>query len=349
MFSKCNNSKEKLLVKTKDGYMGLMTANAIISSGNGISICSIHSPYTIQNIKSFIKNNNLKCQLITDKWSSFETPLIFKCPNCKSVYSRLWGSFRRSLNDLCNDCINEKLVDDKRLDIEVVKSEFIAKGYMPLFDEYKNNSNKLLVRDEFGYLGKMSYKQLMSGSGFRPFHPANKYTITNIRLLLEQHSSNTQLLTNKYKNNLDLMDFECECGEEYTTSLTSILRGSALRCDICTLNQSNLETIVEKWLIQNNLTYIKQYRFDDCRNIYPLPFDFMVQTADREHVIEVHGIQRYQPVAYFGGVDSFMHRQNNDRLKREYCAKNNIAYVEVSYKDIDSGKYETVLTNKLLP
>ncbi len=346
LFFSYNKNTDKLLVKTQDGYLGYITNNGL-NRGDKISVFSIHNPYTIYNIQMFIKNKGLGCKLLTDKWVSHDTPLLLECSECHKEYECLWDTLKEKPDGLCQNCINEKLARQRRNSINIVKEMFIKKGYTPLFEEYKSNTDKLLVKDSFGYLGEMTYKQLINGSGFRPFHPKNQYTLTNIRLLLDFQGSGSELLSTEYINNSELMSFRCECGETYTTSLTSILRGVALRCERCNKSQSNLETIVEQWMKEHKLKYKKQYRFIDCRNMYPLPFDFMLIINGVQFVIEVNGVQHYEPVAYFGGEEKFEYRVNNDKIKKSYCKDKNIKYIEISYKDIASCKYKEILKNIL--
>lgn len=52
------------------------------------------------------------------------------------------------------------------------------------------------------------------------------------------------------------------------------------RCEKCSKRQSNLEYIVEQYLIKN-IEYIKQYRFDDRRNKKPCHSTFIYQNIIR--------------------------------------------------------------------
>ena len=43
-------------------------------------------------------------------------------------------------------------------------------------------------------------------------------------------------------------------------------------CPKC--NESKGETIIRNWLKLNHIEHLSQFKFNDCRNIRPLPFDF---------------------------------------------------------------------------
>jgi len=49
-----------------------------------------------------------------------------------------------------------------------------------------------------------------------------------------------------------------------------------------------------------DIEYIKQKRFEKCRNKLPLPFDFYL--PNENICIEYDGIQHFKPIDYFGGV-----------------------------------------------
>lgn len=49
------------------------------------------------------------------------------------------------------------------------------------------------------------------------------------------------------------------------------------------------------------------------------------------------GLQHYQPINYFGGLDNFEKQKNRDNIKDNFCKKMGIKLLRISYKD-DIGK-----------
>lgn len=96
------------------------------------------------------------------------------------------------------------------------------------------------------------------------------------------------------------------------------------------------ERNIREILLENNQTFEEQYKFQDCKNIRPLPFDFYL--PDKNICIEYQGRQHYMAVDYFGGVDSFNKQQYNDNIKRQYCTENNIELVEIPYTENTKSK-----------
>ena len=117
-------------------------------------------------------------------------------------------------------------------------------------------------------------------------------------------------------------------------------------CPICK-KQSNGENSVSKFLENNNIQYISQYRFDDCKNIRTLPFDFYL--PDYNTCIEYDGELHYKAVDYFGGDEALSNTQFRDDIKTQYCLNNNIRLIRIPYwefNNIDKILSETLLTNK---
>ena len=94
-----------------------------------------------------------------------------------------------------------------------------------------------------------------------------------------------------------------------------------------------------------NVVFIPQKRFDDCRRIYPLPFDFYLPSYNT--IIEYDGEGHYYPVDFKGhdGTETFQRTAKNDKIKNEYCKNNNINLIRIPYWDYDN--IEMILDNIL--
>lgn len=108
------------------------------------------------------------------------------------------------------------------------------------------------------------------------------------------------------------------------------------RCPFCNISKGEDE--IEKYLIKNNINYIREYKFNTCFNPKTnkkLPFDFYL--PDKNIIIEYHGEQHYKKTGYFekraGGLEG---RQFRDKIKKEFCLQKNINYIEISYKEFNN-------------
>ena len=96
---------------------------------------------------------------------------------------------------------------------------------------------------------------------------------------------------NKYENNETIMEFKCECGEVFYRRFNSFKDSKQYYCNTCTSN-SRAEILIKQLLEDNNIAYLSQYKFKDCRNEKPLPFDFYIPSLNI--AIEYDGKQRYK-------------------------------------------------------
>ena len=89
---------------------------------------------------------------------------------------------------------------------------------------------------------------------------------------------------------------------------------------------------IESYLIQHNLSYTKEHRIPDCKNIRPLPFDFAIQLSTLI-LIEFQGIQHFKSVRRWKGKKGLTKQQLRDAIKVEYCKLHDIPLLVISYLD----------------
>lgn len=158
----------------------------------------------------------------------------------------------------------------------------------------------------------------------------------------------TALYSVRDSNNKIKWVCECENGHRKITDTTNFKRYKT--CSEChsSLGENKVKDILEKL----NISYIREYRFFDCRNKLPLPFDFYL--PDYNCCIEYDGIQHFQETGY--SHENLILRQNNDKIKTQYCLDNNIVLLRIPYTDYEKlnmeylvaklKEYEIVLEKK---
>lgn len=129
-------------------------------------------------------------------------------------------------------------------------------------------------------------------------------------------------------------------------------RDNIIGCKYCLDNKkykfSKGEQRIENFLQDNSYEYIKEYTFGDCRDIGLLPFDFYL--INNNVIIEFDGQHHFMPVNFNGISDeealkNFNSTQKHDRMKNDYCKKNNIELIRIPYWDYKN--IEEILTKKL--
>ena len=139
-----------------------------------------------------------------------------------------------------------------------------------------------------------------------------------------------KLLKQYHKNKHGTWLWECECGccgGTFIALPAKVLEGRVSSCGCA--KSSSKERLISNILDNIGIVYKREHIFQDCRNVYPLRYDFYL--PDFNSVIEYQGQQHYKNIDYFGGQEGFKCRQTNDKIKREYCADKNISLLELPY------------------
>ena len=128
----------------------------------------------------------------------------------------------------------------------------------------------------------------------------------------------------------------CKNGHTFITKPISHLY-SCSGCPVCNSEKrSSGERKVRLFLKSNNIPYVEQKTFPDCRYKSLLFFDFYLP---QENVcIEYQGRQHYEVSDKWGGEEDFKVRQIRDEIKRKYCKQHNIELIEIKEGDLINMK-----------
>lgn len=122
-----------------------------------------------------------------------------------------------------------------------------------------------------------------------------------------------------------------KCGYTWDVRASHILHTS--KCPSC--NESKGENLIKEILEDKNISYIREYTFENLKNVKKLPFDFALFVGEElVGLIEYDGSQHFISFEHFGGEDKLRKTQCNDIKKNEYCEKNKIPLKRIKY-DLD--------------
>lgn len=96
---------------------------------------------------------------------------------------------------------------------------------------------------------------------------------------------------------------------------------------------------IQRWLLKNNISYIFEKTFSDCKDKNSLSFDFYLPKYNI--CIEFQGKQHYEPVDFGGNgkihaIKSFNDRIKKDNIKEQYCKNNKIGLIIIPYWEFDN-------------
>ena len=155
---------------------------------------------------------------------------------------------------------------------------------------------------------------------------------TNGQFILESnqvHDNNFSYEKTKYINNHKKVIITCPTHGDFKQTPKSHIDG--LGCPNC-IETKGVKKIAN-FLTENNILFESQKKFEDCRNILPLPFDFYIK--DFRTCIEFDGVQHFT----HGLIDNFNTLKINDKIKNDYCEDNYINLIRIKYNQIEDIEY----------
>lgn len=227
------------------------------------------------------------------------------------------------------------------------KSFEVHKGKYHCLDNYDGGKRKLrFLCKEHGEFSQTAGAHL-SGQGcpvcaYKTRQESTRLTHEEfLRRSREVHGDKYECL-DTYVNDSTKLTFVCKLHGQFKSAPMNYMR-QGQGCPSCC--ESNGEKLIDQYLrskgFLSSVDYFREHRFDDCRKKRTLPFDFYIPAMNL--IIEYDGALHFMPAhnGAFGGEEGLKQRQENDRIKNEYCTRNNIKLVRIPYTHYD--QVETIL------
>lgn len=312
----------------KDGYEWRATPTNLLYR-TGCPKCSkvyrkTHDDY-VEELKT--KNPTI---VVIDNYIDAKTPIKHKC----LVHDVEWnisptGALR---GNGCPKCGSERLsLAKSKTHEEYLKELHETHPNIDPLEEYKGANIRIKHRCNLdGYEWNVTPSCLLNHGCPKC---ANKAPLTQSDYVERLNKINSNLtVIGQYINAKSLIRVKCNVdGYEWESRADVLLRGA--RCPICE-KKSLGEISIAYYLDNNNIKYEPQKRFDDCKNIKPLPFDFYI--PDINTCIEYDGIQHFEPIDFAGhgskwAEENFKKTKERDRIKTEYCKSKGIRLIRIPY------------------
>jgi len=125
----------------------------------------------------------------------------------------------------------------KKLTTQYVRSCLEEHGFI-LLSEYINSDHRIKIKCPVGHIFEALFTEFKY-TGFKCklcTSKPNKYDLYNVKLYVEEISnSGCKLLSEEYISNKDKLDFECSCGNKFTTNFNEFKNGNPKKqqCNEC--------------------------------------------------------------------------------------------------------------------
>lgn len=142
---------------------------------------------------------------------------------------------------------------------------------------------------------------------------------------------------------------KCDCGNETIVEGRYLEHNRIVSCGSCPDCMKSIgNNYINNWLISHNILFKSEVRFIDCRDKYPLIFDFVIYQPEGKikYCIEYQGNIHYEVTGGWINEETLESQKRRDNIKREYCVKNDIKLIEISYKDFK--ELDRILEKELL-
>lgn len=324
---------------------------------------SKESPFSLQNIKHYLKLHGIEEEVVKLKWDKKFPEVVFKC-KCGNEYIVTWNRITSGgkVIYLCKDC-KKNIPSAKKYSYDFVKDELKKHGYTLLDNEYKGNTENLTCLNKDGYKVHVKFGYIIGNdeskkkqSVFSPKFNGENF-IYNVNHYFKLHDIDCKALRyefeeDRYADDTYTIYCQCSCGEEFVTNFSAIKCGQ-YRCQKCSNFKSNIELKVENWLKKKHIEYECQKKFEECKVKRCLPFDFYLPKYNC--CIEVDGRQ-HEIVSKFGNetdeeaIENLAKRKRYDAIKTKFCKDNNIKLIRIPEHTISrrNEEYKKILYENLI-
>jgi len=208
-------NSEDLLFRCDKGHEYKASWNRF-ARGDRCPYCAGLKRKTITYVKEMTPKIAFGYSCLSTNYVNTNSKLKFIC-NKGHVYESTWNNFY-NVGNRCPKCNKENQSIRQRFTIEYVKKRVpeIAKGYSCLSNEYLHSSSKLLFRCDQGHEYETSWASFANSNNRCPICSGNKkYTIEEIKVIVQKSAPGYILLSDTYTNCGDKLKFRCDQGHEY--------------------------------------------------------------------------------------------------------------------------------------
>lgn len=354
IFGEYKNQYSMFHLEDNDGYRYVTNLYNYRISGLGRKFSKTNE-YAIYNIKKYITIHEFNMLLLSDIYEGSYKKMRFLCLGCGKIFYQTLNYITRNnkFRGKCASCVKNDTFNNQKTQntLDYIKNL----GYEIIVGE-QGSHTKVIVKDEYGYLYETTYNRLYFNRKPMITYNGNIFNDYNITNWLKNNGffGKVTHLKSYYKNENIICKVGCSCGTIFDVPFIEMKNRGRVQCKKCSKYQSNISFLTEIWLNNNRMHYIKEYRFEGCKNKKSLPFDYAIfKDGILFCLIEVDGGQHYYPMysRFSKKEEALAHLEYtkvNDDIKNKFCKNNNIKLIRLPFWYFVNGKYKDVLIKELI-
>ena len=304
------------------------------------------SKYTELEIKNILKEYNYE---LLGEYKNINSPIQIKCQygHINTIYFRNFKTGIRCKQ--CNDKgdINDKKMlfkdnnkkfscGNKKLNYIDVKKMIEDIGFEYLDSCYHGIKSKVRVKCKYGHISEIRFDRLRDSKKCPKCSESHKtFTYEYVKEFINKKGYD--LLSKEYGGCEERLLLQCPKSHIFLCSFTNF-KNANVRCPIC--DSSKGEREIAYILNKNNIHYISQYKFENCKDKKELPFDFYLPEFNT--IIEFDGRQHFESVEIFSNLKTTIW---HDIIKNIFCEDNNINLLRIPFWEFNN--IEKIILNKI--
>lgn len=303
---------------------------------------------TTKQFNEEVKNKTNNKYKVIGKYINAHTKIKIKHSECGNVFKMTPNHFLSG--NRCPKCSLEKRKEKLRKTTSEFKEEVknITNGNYKLMSEYHDRKTKVTIKHlKCGRKWEIPPKRFMRGQrcpycGFEKQSRDKRLSINEVKSRIKKSGNDNFQLVSNYKNKYTKITLKHKkCNRKFKATLNNFTRNPHCRKCGTSCGEDKIRDLLEEYSIQ----YKEQATFEECHNQEMLPFDFKIELDNKIILIEYNGIQHYEPVKFFGGDVKYKRQLKHDKIKRNFCSKNNIELIVIPH--YDKNKIKEILKPKI--
>jgi len=278
------------------------------------------------------------------KWSQMDKLKVL-CKKHNFEFEKTIKSLKTYKSN-CEHCINEIYALRKfkgKGTIKFIEDAVYVHGdrYDYSLVEYKNGEEKVkIICKKHGEFLQIAKNHTNIGQGCPECnHESNRISFEYfIEKATKAHGNFYDYSNVEFKNVEDYISIVCPNHGIFKQSVKNHIYNKN-GCQTC--RESRGEKKIRLYLIENKIDFNSQYKFEDCKSIRRLPFDFYL--TKQNVCIEYDGEHHYGLGIRCENFDEIKMRDN---IKNDFCEKNNIKLIRIPYWDINN--IEKILEKEII-